>query len=297
VTKASVRIYARNELRQSPIAAFNSLKDSYDYVLKLARSLLIEHGSVHHYNNVRFLSVFFNTTNQQDETRELEKLHDSQTVPSYEKLPDIPYTMVPLILSGLEGEFKDRLKFVKEYAGRFNGYIMEESEARGLMGNMYDDWDQLFNKHIPGDEMIRMKYSGQEGMVGSVIYTGPTSRMVPMEREWLKRYDENGFPLCVYYTNPEDHGRSCYLRGGGVCRPDSPADSKRLTEVKVKIQDEMIKKFRVHPSPGAWRKHYQRTVNPDTFNLFKAIKQYCDPNNLMNPGSDPFATPQKGMMW
>ena len=109
--------------------------------------------------------MFFNTKNPEDETRELEKLHESQTVPSYEKLPDIPYTMVPLMLSGLDGEFKDRLKFVKEYVGRFNGYIMDESEARGIMGNMYDDWDQLFNKQIPGDEMLRMKYSGQEGMV------------------------------------------------------------------------------------------------------------------------------------
>ena len=118
-----------------------------------------------------------------------------------------------------------------------------------------------------------------------------------MERDWLKMNYENGFPVCVYYTNPEDQGRSCYMRGGGVCKPNSSEDSKRLADVKVRIQNELIVKHRVYPAPGAWRKNYQRKVNPDTYNLYRTIKEYCDPNNLMNPGFDPFATPHKGMMW
>ena len=82
-----------------------------------------------------------------------------------------------------------------------------------------------------------------------------------------------------------------------MSRPNSPEDSKRLADVKVKIHNEMVKKHGVHPTPGAWRKNYQQKVSPDTYNLYRAIKQYCDPNNLMNPGFDPFATPHKGMMW
>jgi len=293
VTRGSVRIFSRNEKRAMPVVVFDDMVDATGFVLKLSRAYLVEHGSIHHYNHVRFYNAFYNVP-PEEVPAYLNKIFAEQDRSSAEKLPGWPYLFVPLMLSGYSGEIEHRLEFIGEFARRHNGRVLSEGEARKYLGHRYDLWLKSFVEHLPDDLFLRNKYIGPPGMIKNNLFVGPSRVMPAVERMVMETYHERGFDFVWHYTNPEEHGRTCYLMIGAIVEPD--ADESRVTERDAVIgevfqsADELFACEGVHAGGPSWDRYAPRGVCGGTARWLRQIKQVCDPNGILSP-AHPFFTP------
>jgi hypothetical protein len=276
-----------------PIAVFDDLKDATEFVVKLSRAYLIEHGSIHHYNHVRFYNAFYNAP-RQEVNDFIKKVFAEQDRSSGEKLPGWPYLFVPLMLSGYTGEIEHRLEFIGEFAQRHNGRVLPEQEARGYLGNRYDFWALSFVDHVTDDVFLRNKYVGPPGMIKNNLIIGPSRAMPEVEKLVMEIYHERGFDFVWHYMNPEEQGRTGYLMMGAIVELD--ADEERVAERDAVIAevfrhiDEKFSHLGVHAGGMSWNRYVKDGMCEGTVRWMQQIKQMCDPNGILAP-AHPFFPP------
>jgi len=293
VTRGSVRIFSRNEVRAMPIAVFDDMADATEFVVKLSRAYLVEHGSIHHYNHVRFYNAFYNVP-QDEATGYIRRVFAEQDRSSGEKLSDWPYLFVPLMLSGYRVEIENRLKFIEEFAQAHNGRLLSEDEARGYLQNRYDLWARSFVEHLPDDVFLHNKYVGPPGMIKNNLIVGPSRAMPAVEKFVMEIYHERGFDFVWHYTNPEEQGRTCYLMIGAIVEPDADVErvverDRVIAEVFQRI-DESFSDAGVHAGGLSWNRYAAQGVCDGTVSWLKRIKEICDPNGILAP-AHPFFQP------
>ena len=296
ITKASVRIYYRNEEQAMPVGAFDTLKDAYETVKKLERAYLIESGPIFHWRDVEFFGIHVNNPMEKIDEK-LDQLLESPDIPPFEKRGEMPYCFVPLIISGYKGEIENRVKFISKFVDKHHGKILSEDELRRYLGDgYYETWQLGFMDHTPMDQIIRMK--AQRFQVNSTAFVGPPRKCVEAEPEILRKiwdleqeFKKKGLKLqsAGYYFHPADQARTCYFRAGIF----TTGSRKEVEKILHELNDLAIKKYSLHPAPATWRNYYVDKVLASYYNLYKHLKEYCDPNNIMNTGMDMLSKPSE----
>jgi len=290
VTRASVRIFDRNQIRADPIGAFDSAWDAYRWVKKLSRAYLIEHGTIVNYNYIRWYRNHYESKDLREVNRRMSELVRRQQLASERPADGMPYTLVPLMMSGYDGELQAREKFAARAAGECGGRVLSASEEQEFIGETYlsEGYRPSFLEHLPMDPNVRMKFSLEMQGYISNVFVGPASELARAEPDMLKALDDGGIRWAEYYFNPADQARNGYLRMGTVTDPLLPEDERvayqeKITAAMAEQRKRIPAKYNLHFF-DSWQAYYGGDrIIPGSLELLRAIKRYCDPNGIMNP--------------
>ena len=165
------------------------------------------------------------------------------------------------------------------------GQVFEKEEAEKKLGqfgpDMYERWLlRGFEQHYHAQDLMRVKYGGHviEGRA-PYIYVGPPSAVPKMQDEVLRYLWSEGCKYGMFGFKLEDQGRNCYYRFGIYLPEERPwQDLAKVRDNLTKIGD----KYGMH-SITAWPSGDKDMALPATNELTRVIKQYCDPNDILNP--------------
>ncbi len=272
-TKGAVRIYPMGECRKMVLAGFDSIEQSMDYCAKVARAGLAEQNVVWHW---AMYTMF-------------EHMYGHSKLPSmslvalkpWEKPQHCHYNLVTVQMSGYREDMETREAVCARLARECGGeYITTEQAERDMPGA----WEHF--KLIGIDRWPCEKFGTGFVQFGAFafVYACP-KKIAELERESMERFYEAGMSFgMTYYSQTVDRGRSQSIRFTPFISPlDQDKSERAMATIDQFYKDALAKYGAVamlvtHPE--------QRELLPKTggyYQVWKAIKQALDPNNIMNP--------------
>jgi len=288
--KATVRIWAHNETRKVVLTGFDDVSDALRCVRELSRAYIIEGSGIYQWGATTFFGSCFGDKEGELERFELvSKLHSPEAManayPIYEKHPDHPYVYCYLIFSGFVGEVEHRVAFAGEHVRRCGGVVYDEDEAPGQLGqfgaDMYSRWlKRGFEEHYHPNDLMRLKYGGYEvGGRGGLMFVGRPSAVPAMQDELMRHMWSAGCRWGFFGFKLEDQARNCYFRFSIYLPGEQPLS--KLAELKDDLTA-IAKNHGMH-SFDSWISGDSDMALPATNELACTIKEYCDPNGILNP--------------
>jgi len=137
-----------------------------------------------------------------------------------------------------------------------------------------------------------LKYGGHriEGEAAWVL-VGPASASIKLEKEFKELFEEEGMKGTGFGFKIVDQGRTGYLRFS-VHLPPGEKTPEKLAHVRKRVL-ELAGKYGVH-SATPWTDGGEEQSLPAYRELLRRIKEYCDPNGIMNPRAKPFGMFKSG---
>jgi len=224
-TKATIRIWAHNEVQKMVLTGFNDVGAALKCVRELSRAYVIEGNGMYHWGASTFFGSCFGPKDTElDRFEKISKLRtpevEANAVPIYEKHPDHPYLYCYLIFSGFKGEIEHRIKFAQEHVKKHGGEVYDEEQGKKVFGEfgpeIYDRWLlRGFEQHYHPQDLMRLKYGGHmiEGRA-PFIYVGRPSSVPKMQDEVMRYLWSEGCKWGMFGYKLEDQARNCYFRFG-----------------------------------------------------------------------------------
>jgi len=298
VTRATVRIWPLNEAQDFIIAGFDSMRNGVNAAVELSRAMMIEGAALYPWMAFCIFGSGFSTKEEYPERhrRAVEMLSGEPPVPldeNHQKPGGWPYYIGYFPVTGFREVVERNIDFIRGYLKGHGAEIYSEQQLRKLVGNAYDRWwVRVFREHLPPNDISRLKYGGRriEGDAAWVL-VGPPSRVIDMEPEFLKMFREEGTSWVGMAYKIVDQGRSGYLRF--VFRlPEGRKTAEDLAYMRRRVL-EVAGKHGVH-SATPWTDGGEEQSLPAYRELLNAIKDYCDPNGIMNPRANAYGMFKSG---
>lgn len=277
ITKAAVRIYARNEAQAMPLAAFPDYATAIEYMKRLCRANLVQHVCAWHW--VLYTTIDHLQTYKHGAPMEI-VVHDPWAPPD-----DRPYNIVVPIMSGyredMEGHEKACLRLIEELGG-----VHYNDECAERFPGAMEYFTEHFIHHLPSTTF--MGGYGEAKPLFPIVIIDPT-KAADFEHWALRHLRDSPLKFGLsYYSHAMDQSRSLFLR----LTPFIPTeeDLEAGQEVYHQVMEEAFKRYGAVPMRIASQKAYgvpdealaNRMGGYGT--LLRNIKKALDPQNLMNPG-------------
>jgi FAD/FMN-containing dehydrogenase len=269
ITKASVRIYRKNEANRINLAAFDSFDKAMDFVRETTDNNIAEHSIIWNWQLYRSFEIGI--------------IGDRYEVPPEVRLdphtpPDgTPYNIVTTFMSGYEETMVAHEKVCAKIAARHGGRIIGDEEARKIIPGSIAGWNELYAKYRPVDA----PFFGLGQYLPWIVFTEP-ARVKELEKWAVDEFAQFGTTPVCYYAQPFDFGRSVMFRI--FCFPD-PKNQQLVRNIVGKYQqmyDVAIKRYGGIPMRMKWGRPALSTTGPFG-DVLNRIKRTLDPNNILSP--------------
>jgi len=274
ITKASVRIYPRNESTQVNLAAFDEFGSAVEFVKDLINNNIGESHIIWSWQFYKTYDISVHTPANPYIPPEL--FDDARKAPK-----GVPYNIVTTFISGYTEITTITESVCARVAEKYGGRVISMEEMGEISPGTVRAWRQFYMEyHQP--KMEHNKKYGLGQYLALLVDATPQST-IEIEKLAMKEMADLGVkPLC-YYCQPFDFGRYMMFRTFGFFDRQDKELLRKVTATFRKLYDTALERY------GATPERYR----PDPsviqqlggyYDLLKRIKKSVDPNNILNPG-------------
>lgn len=276
ITKASVRIYPRNESRRINLTAFGDYGSAVKFVKDVVGANIPEHCIIWSWQFYKTYDISLENPEKPYIPPELSR--DPANPPK-----GIPYTIVTTLMSGYNEVMDASESVCGKVAKKYSGRPISWKELGKISPGAVRSWKEFYLDHHQPKMEHNKKYGlgRYSGWIG-IAEPNDIIKIEKYAKETLKKLGKGIRPIC-YYTQPFDFGRCMFLR---MFAYTDPKDQELLNKIKVtftEMYDTVMKKY------GATPERFRRDPNMirqlgGYYEVLKRIKKALDPNNILHPG-------------
>jgi len=283
VTRATVRIWPLNEAQDFIIAGFDTLRDGVEASVALSRAWMVEGAALYPWSSAHEENFFGSCfSSKEDYPPRFKKAVQRLARGKPEKPEGWPNYWGFFPLTGFKDVLNTNLKFIRKYLAEHGAASYTEPQLRKMVGPVYERWwARVFREHLSPNDISRLKYGGHhiEGEAAWVL-VGPSSAAIKLEADFKRLFAEEGMEGRGFAYKIVDQGRTGYLRFS-VHLPEGQKTPEKLAHVRMRIL-ELAGRYGVH-SVTPWTDGGEEQALLAHQELLRRIREYCDPNGILNP--------------
>lgn len=274
ITKASVRIYPKNESTRVNLTAFDDYASAEKFVQDVIGANIPEHCIIWNWQFYKSYDISFEDMTNPYIPPEL--FDDPRKPPN-----GLPYNIVTTLMSGYR-EMMDTAetlcgKIALKYGGRAFSWEELEKKAPGAARS----WKQFYIEH----RQPRMEHNKKYGLgrYAAWIAVAEPKDILEIEPWVVQKMHDLGVAPVMYYSQPFDFGRCMFFRMFSFYDPQKKDMLEKVKHTYTEMYNAIMEKY------GATPERYRRDPNMikqtgNYYQFLKRIKKAVDPKNILNPG-------------
>ena len=278
ITRASVRIYPKNESTRVNLTAFDDYASAEKFVQDIVHANIPEHAIIWNWQFYKSYDISFEDVSHPHVPPEL--YDDPRTSPE-----DLPYNIVTTLMSGYT-EMMDAAestcgKVAEKYGGRSLSWEELEEKSPGAARS----WKEFYLDH----HQPRMEHNKKYGLgrYAAWIAIAEPKDIIEIEPWAVQKMHELGAAPVMYYSQPFDFGRCMFFRMFSFYDPQNQEVLDKVKDTYTEMYNTILEKY------GATPERYRRDPSMiqqlgNYYEVLKRIKKAVDPNNILNPGVNLF---------
>ena len=276
ITKASVRIYPKNESSRVNLTAFDDYGSATKFVKDVVGANIPEHCIIWSWQ-------FYKTYDISLENVEKPYIPPELYLDPFTPPKGIPYNIVTTMLSGYNEVLDASESVCAKVAKKYGGRAISWEELEMISPGAARSWKEFYLDHHQPKMEHNKKYG--LGRYSAWIGIAEPKDVVEVEKyalETVKQLGEGVRPIC-YYSQPFDFGRCMFLRMFVYTDPKNQELLNKIKNTYTEMYNNIMQKY------GATPERYRRDPNMvrqlgGYYEILKRIKKALDPNNILNPG-------------
>jgi len=273
ITKASVRIYPKNESTRVNVTGFDNFASAVKFVQDVVNNNIAESSIIWSWQFYKTYDISFPSyTNPQIPT---ELFEDPRTPPE-----GIPYNVVTTFMSGYEQMMVVAENVCATIAERYGGRALSTEEMEQKCPGAVRSWRQFYLEHHQPKMEHNKKYG--LGRYMALLLDGEPKDIIEMEKWVLKEMNELGVKPICYYAQPFDFGRYMMLRTFAYFDPKNPELLNKVAGTFKRLYEGALERYGA--TPERFRRGSGMIQQLGGYNhLLRRIKKAIDPHNILNP--------------
>jgi len=276
ITKASIRIYPKNESSRVNLTAFNDYSSATQFVKDVVGANIPEHCIIWSWQFYKTYDIFLENVEKPFIPSEL--YLDPLKPPK-----GLPYNIVTTLMSGYNDVLDASEKVCARVAKKYGGRVISWKELEKISPGSARSWKEFYLEHHQPKMEHNKKYG--LGRYSAWIGIAEPKDVVEIEKyalETVKKLGKEVRPIC-YYSQPFDFGRCMFLRMFVYTDPQNQELLNKIKHTYTQMYNTIMQKY------GATPERYRRDPNMilqlgGYYEVLKRIKKAFDPNNILNPG-------------
>ena len=274
VTRASVRIYPKNESNRVNLTAFEDFGSAVRFVQDVVGNNIPESCIIWSWQFYKTYDISFPSFANPSIPAEL--FNDPRKPPE-----GIPYTVVTTFMSGYEEMMITAEKICKRIAEKYGGRAISMDEMETICPGAVPAWKQFYSEHHQPKMEHNKKYG--LGQYVSLLLDAAPDDVIEIEKWALKEMLSFGATPVCYYAQPFDFGRYMMFRTFAYYDPEKEDLLKDISEKVKGLYQVAMSRYGATPERYKPKTPVMLQQLGGYYHLLKLIKNAIDPNNILNP--------------
>jgi FAD/FMN-containing dehydrogenase len=273
VTKASIRIYPKNESARISLAAFDEYGSSVKFVKDVVNNNIAEHCIIWNWPFLKSYDIKVQSPQPPFVPEEL--WGDPRKPPA-----GIPYNVVTTLMSGYP-EMMDVCEILcTKLAEKYGGRVLTMEEMERISPIALKSWKEFYLEyHQP--RMDESKHFGLGRYFAWIVQAEPNN-VTKIEKMIIDELTDIQVAPVMYYSMPFDFGRSMFLRVFTFADPLNEELTQKIANKFQQVYRTAMTKYGA--VPFRYRRNTEVIKDMGGYRvLFDVIKKAVDPNNILNP--------------
>lgn len=274
ITKASVRIYPRNESVRVNLTAFDDYASAEKFTKDIIGANIPEHCIIWSWQFYKSYDISFADISNPYIPPEL--YSDPRKAPE-----GLPYNIVTTFMSGYTEVMDAAEAACARVAMKYGGRALSWEELEKIAPGAVRSWKQFYIEH----HQPRMEHNKKFGLgrYAAWIAIAEPKDVAEIEPWAVEEMHKLGAAPLMYYSQPFDFGRCMFFRMFSFFDPQNQELLDKVKDTYTEMYATIMKKY------GATPERYRRDPAMiqqlgNYYEFLKRIKKAVDPNNILNPG-------------